>query len=129
VGSSFISYRGRGFWSHDAFIESFLARLAEASVSLGPSDWVHAAAAHWRLQASGNFGGWVHPLFDEHLVDDDRRIAVLGLVSSIRARPDVTPELVQTCELMECLLKGDLQTDASSPLDYMVKRTEPPANH
>jgi hypothetical protein len=33
VGSSFISYRGRGFWSHDAFIESFLARLAEASVS------------------------------------------------------------------------------------------------
>ena len=121
MGSSFIKYRDRGFWSHDAFIELFLARLAEEMASLPPADWVRAAADHWRSQASGVFAGWVHPQFDDHLAGEDRRAAILGLVAAIRVRPDAALELTQTCDLVERLLKGELLTDASSPLDYMVQ--------
>lgn len=123
MGSSFIDYRGRGFWSHDAYVEDFLSRLADVATASSADEWLQAAAKHWRLQASGIFGGWIHPLFDETLVDDERRLTILGLVSKVRDDAGSAVELRQTCDLVEKLLKGELTTDASSPLDYMVRHT------
>jgi hypothetical protein len=123
MGSSFVDYRGRGFWSHDAYIERFLGLLASAATSLPDEVWLHEAGEHWRLQASGVFNGWVHPLFDDYLSNDQRRLVVLALVSDVRERAGSERELKQTCELVQKLLMGDLTTDASSPLDYMVQPT------
>jgi hypothetical protein len=77
---------------------------------------------HWRLQSAGYFNGWIHPKLDEYLTSDERRTAVLKLVDNIALRPDLTEEANQTLALLIALLKGELSTDASSPLDYMVKR-------
>ena len=120
VGSSFIDYRGKGFWSRDAFIEEFLRALADATATLPAEDWLCDAAAHWRLQGAGHFNGWVHPCFDEHLSTEDRRASIVRLIDIVRTRPDATDYLRQTCDLAERLLNGELATDASSPLDYMV---------
>jgi len=121
VGSSFIDYRGRGFWSHDAYIERFLSLLANAPAPLPAQDWLGDAREHWRLQASGVFHGWIHPRFDEYLSSDERRLAVLALVVDIREHAGSEGDLRQTCDLVEKLLRGELATDAASPLDYMVK--------
>jgi hypothetical protein len=128
VGSSFIRYRGRGFWSGDGFIEEFLACLAQEVEALSETNWTRAAVDHWRLQASGIFNGWVHPDFDEFLPTDDRRNEILRAVGRIRADPGASRFLRETCDLVERLLRGELTTDASSPLDYMVGRNPPPDN-
>ena len=125
MGSSFIDYRGRGFWSRDPYIEGFLGHLADAAATLPSEDWLRDAIKHWRLQASGIFNGWVHPLFDEYLSNDERRLVVLGLVSQVRDRAGSIIVLQQTCDLVEKLLKSELATDAGSPLDYMVRATHP----
>jgi hypothetical protein len=43
------------------------------------------------------------------------------LIDAVQRRPDLTPELAETVTLLIALLKGELTTDASSPLDYMVQ--------
>ncbi|MCK6473068.1 MAG: hypothetical protein L6R28_15095 [Planctomycetes bacterium] len=127
MGSSFVDYRGHGFWSRDGFIEEFLERLAKELESLPAADWTRAAVDHWRLQASGIFSGWVHPKFDELLASDDRRDEIVNLVARIRAGAGSSQHLRETCDLVERLLRGELTTDASSPLDYMVGRDQRPS--
>jgi hypothetical protein len=110
MGSSFVEYRGRGFWSRDDYLEDVLALLAHA-VGDSPSEaWWSDLRDHWRLQSSGYFNGWIHPKLDEYLINDERRTEVLSL----------TEEAEQTLKLLKALLMGELSTDASSSLDYMV---------
>ena len=125
MGSSFVEYRGKGFWSRDLYLEHFLACLADVAEASSPEDWLRDAATNWREQSSAGLIGWIHPQFDEYAADEDRRLTVLGLVTQIAQRPGATPELGQTCELAQRLLRGELATDASSPLDYMVRGKAP----
>ncbi|HEX7958536.1 MAG TPA: hypothetical protein VF493_01370 [Terriglobales bacterium] len=122
MGSSFVEYRGRGFWSRDAYLEDALAFLAQAIGDSPEEAWLSELRDHWRLQSSGDFNGWIHPNLDEYLTSDERRTAVLKLVDNIALRPDLTEEAKQTLALLIALLNGELSIDASSPLDYMVKR-------
>lgn len=125
MGSSFVEYRGQGFWSYDGYLEDVLALLAHA-IGDSPSEaWWSELRDHWRLQSSGDFNGWIHPNLDGYLTSDERRTAVLTLVENIASRPDLRKEAQQTLALLTALLMGELSTDASSPLDYMVKGPHP----
>jgi hypothetical protein len=120
MGSSFVEYRGRGFWSRDDYLEDVLALLAHA-VGDSPSEaWWSDLRDHWRLQSSGYFNGWIHPKLDEYLINDERRTEVLSLLEKVASRPGLTEEAEQTLKLLKALLMGELSTDASSSLDYMV---------
>lgn len=123
MGSSFTNFRGHGFWSRDDYIED-LAREVAAAVNADESkeEWLSQLASHWQLQSSGAFSGWVHLRLDEFLVSEERRKRLCAVVESVMdAHPSEHPTH-RTGALMRRLLHGEMTTDASSPLGYMVGR-------
>ena len=121
MGSSFTDFKGYGFWSRDQFIEGWLGQLAaecRKQTSLEP--WLVTACEHWELQATGIFGGWVHAKLDEFLTDEER-VSLIILISERVKNNFLTDQVLnKTGDLFIRLLKGEILTDASSPLDYMV---------
>jgi hypothetical protein len=126
MSTSFVDYRGRGFWSWDGYLEPLLALLAD---EIGPSPgraWLSELRDHWREQASGVFSAWIHPNLDEYVTSEERLETVVALIRAATSRPGVPREVKQTGLLMESLLRGEITTDASSPLDYMVGSPQKP---
>jgi len=119
MGSSFIQYRGFGFWSYDPFIERFAGELATAIEKQNHiEDWEKGLVEHWKFQATG-ISGFVHLQIDEFIMEE-RRIGFMKIVQEvIDSHPSEDP-IHQTGLFLLRLLDGQLKTDASSPLDYMV---------
>jgi hypothetical protein len=125
LSSSFVEHRGRGFWSRDNYLEHVLALLADRIGESPNQKWLADLRDHWRSQSSGNFRGWIHPKLDEFITNDERRETVLTLLDDLLSLPDPPREAQQTLKLLEALLRGEITTDASSPLDYMVSGVQP----
>jgi hypothetical protein len=90
VGSSFIDYRGHGFWARDSGIEVWLFLLCVEIDDAGDvPDWLLRARDDWHDQATVGFMGFVSPSLDQHLGDDQGRVALLLAVSG-RARDRLT---------------------------------------
>jgi hypothetical protein len=123
MGSSFIKYHDHGFWSHDTFIEDLAREVAAVIDGLSQKeDWLAELGAHWRLQASGTFGGWIHLKLDDFLVSEERKRALRDIVRSVADRHTPEDPIHQTGVFVVRLLDGEITTDAASPLDYMVGR-------
>lgn len=125
MSTSFVEYRGRGFWSWDGYLEHVLALLADRIGSSPKQAWLADLRDHWRAQSSGDFRGCIHPNLDEVVTSDERRELVLALLEGITSQPGLTRESKETARLLEALLRGQINTDASSPLDYMVSGPHP----
>jgi hypothetical protein len=122
VGSSFTRFREYGFWSRDQFIEEWLRHLAAEGRKQTPlAPWLVTACEHWELQATGIFSGWVQANLDELLTDADRVSLIISISERVRNKFPQDHVVNKTGDLFIRLLKGDLLTDASSPLDYMVR--------
>ena len=62
MGTSFIDYRGHGFWTRDSKIEVWLHLLCmEIAAAEAVPDWLVRARDDWHLQASVGFVGGVSP--------------------------------------------------------------------
>jgi hypothetical protein len=121
MGSSFTEFKGYGFWSRDHFLEEWLRELAAECRKQAPAQpWLVAACGHWELQATGIFNGWVHANLDEFLTDSERVYLITSMSERVRDRFPPDHPLYRTGDLFVRLLKGEVTTDASSPLDYMV---------
>lgn len=125
MSTSFVEYHGRGFWSWDGYLEHVLSLTADRIGSSPKEHWLAQLRDHWRSQSSGAFRGWINPKLDEFITNDEQREAVLTLLEDIISKPGITQEAEQTARLMEALLQGRLNTDASSPTDYMVNGPQP----
>ena len=55
MSTSFVEYRGRGFWSLDEYLEHVLALLAERIGNSPSQEWLANLRDHWHTQSSGNF--------------------------------------------------------------------------
>lgn len=124
MGSSFIEYRGFGFWSSDPLIERLASEVAIAIENQGKEEeWQSDLAAHWKLQASGEFHGWVHLNLDEFLTREERRKQLRDVLQTVVDQHLAGDDPIrETGVFLLRLLDGKLTTDASSPLDYMVGR-------
>lgn len=125
MGSSFVKYKGYGFWSYDAYLEHLLTLIAEAVGANPAEDWLAHACDYWLKMSSGSFSGWIHPNLDEYLTSDERCQTLLTILEAKQFRHEGTREVGETAELLRKLLRGDLKTKESSPLDYMVRGTYP----
>jgi hypothetical protein len=88
VGTSFTGYRGSGFWTRDAALETVLALLV---VELGPAacgdEALEPVLDAWTLQAVAGFTGFVSPGLDEHLPQrPGLAAAVTAALKRIRGR-------------------------------------------
>ena len=87
--------------------------------------WLSELRDNWRAQASGAFSAWIHPKLDEYVSSEERRKVVLALVEGVISQPGLTREAEETAKLLKSLLLGEITTDASSPLGYMVSGEHP----
>jgi hypothetical protein len=81
VGTSFVDYRGCGFWARDAVLETVLGLLvAELQPTSERDDALSAILDSWTLQATVGFTGCVSPDLDEQLADPSvRSLVIAGL--------------------------------------------------
>src|ERR1700686_2625632 len=113
MGSSFIEYRGFGFWSFDPFIERLAGEVAAAiEKQKMEEEWQAELSAHWKRQASGDFHGWVHLNLDEFLTGEERRIQLRHLVEGVvDQHPTSDDPIRETGAFLLRLLDGKLTTD------------------
>ena|ERR1051325_340005 len=121
MGTSYTEFKEYGFWSRDYFLEQWLGQLAaECKTQIPLPSWLVATCEHWELRAKGIFGGWVHAGLDEFLTDEERVSLIISISEKVKNRFPREHHLNRTGNLFVRLLEGELRTDASSPLDYMI---------
>jgi hypothetical protein len=120
MATSFVEYRGRGFWSWDGYVEHVLALVAAELTKSPDSDWKTQLRDHWKLQSSGIFSAYIHPQLDDFITTDERCNELIRMLDEIASRPDLRREARETIRLIKSLLLGEMTTDASSSLEYMV---------
>lgn len=125
MSSSFIQFQGHGFWSYDPFTETLIAEVAANAEHRTDADWIKRLSAHWKLQSSGAYRGWMHLMLDEFITSSVRNTDLQTIVSeSLQHRSDDDP-IRKTGVLLLLLLKGDITWMASSPTDYVARLNEP----
>ena len=68
VGTSFTEYRGSGFWTRDAALETVLALLVvDLELTAREDEGLEPVLDAWTVQAVAGFIGCVSPALDEHL--------------------------------------------------------------
>ena len=125
MGTSLVEYQSRGFWSWDGYLEHVLALLADRVDASPERVWLGDLRDHWRSQASGAFSAWIHPKLDEYVITEERLRVILALVDEVIAQPGLKREAEETAKLLKSLLLGEITTDASSPLEYIVTVEHP----
>lgn len=120
MATSFVEYRGHGFWSWDGYLEHVLALVAAKLRESPGNDWKAQLRDHWKLQSSGVFSAFMHPQLDNFLTTDERRDELIRMLDEITSEPDLRREARETIRLLKSLLLGEITTDASSSLEYMV---------
>lgn len=99
MGTSYIDYRDRGFWSRDESARLWLHLLAaEIDADADRPGWLAEAGGEWRRQASAP--GSARPALDKYLGGDPGRVAiVVELSERVRDRlhrwtPAIPKEIV-----------------------------------
>lgn len=117
MGSSYVEYRGFGFWTRDKFLSSWLTDLINEMDKLSdPDPWLDALVKEWRIQIEID-GGCMEPSLGKFLDNSDRLTYLISLAEKVL--PNCNPEGFRTAQLFISLLKGKLRTTASSPIDYL----------
>jgi hypothetical protein len=80
MGTSYIEYKGYGFWSRDSFTESWLLTLiAEMRKEPMLKRWQQALVDHWLIQSEIDAGCMSLDL-DEYLEDTPKQQFMLAFV-------------------------------------------------
>ena len=120
MSTSYIEYRGHGFWSFDRNTEGLISSLADRLERHGGEAWTLALAEHWRRQASGVFSAWMSLMLDEFLIDEGRRRRLCEMLDEELVETQANDPIHKTGMLLSKLLNGEIDWAASTPLTYMV---------
>ena len=86
VGSSFVEYRGSGFWTRDAALETVLGLLvAELQPLCGGEDRLSAVLDYWTLQATAGFTGCISPDLDKNLANPNLKSHAIAALRHVLA--------------------------------------------
>ena len=117
MGTSYVAYKGFGFWSRDAFLESWLKTLlTEMGTLSARQPWQDDLMKYWSIQSQVD-GGVMSLGLDEFLTDVPREEFVLRTAKQALRHSE--PAARRTAELFIRLLEGKLTTTVRSPIDYL----------
>src|SRR5690242_11529495 len=100
MGSSFVEFRGKGFWSWDGYLCDLLGVLATTAIDASDPEWLTEARKEWLIEESKGICGWVSAGFSEILNSEHRVLKFLRLTDAVQRRPDLTHELAETLKLL-----------------------------
>lgn len=117
MGTSYVEFRKHGFWARDSILADWLTTLIDEMRLCVPSnDWLRPLIGHWEIQSEID-GGCMALELDSFLADDVKRGYVISAADSALTRSSDASR--RTGTLFLSLLKGEVKTDASSPIDYL----------
>jgi hypothetical protein len=117
MGTSFVEYKGFGFWTRDSFLESWLTTLLDEMRKMSALEpWQESLMEHWRNQAAIH-GGCMSVGLDEFLTDSPKKDFLLSLAKGVLDHSTLLGH--RTGELFIDLLEGKLKTTDASPIDYL----------
>ena len=117
MGTSYVEFHKHGFWARDSILSDWLKALIDEMREGVPSnDWLRPLIGHWELQSVID-GGCMALELDNFLADDENLGYVITAADSALTRSSDASK--RTGHLFLALLKGDIKTDASSPIDYL----------
>jgi len=117
MGTSYVEFREHGFWARDGILSDWLTTLIDEMREGVPSnDWLRPLIRHWEIQTEID-GGCMALELDSFLADDERRRYLISAADSALAQSLDSNK--RTGHLFLALLKGEVRTDASSPIDYL----------
>ena len=117
MGTSFVEYGEFGFWTRDKSLTSWLSDLLNEIDSLpDPEPWLDSLVEKWQIQIDID-GGCMDPNLDKFLNNNDRIKYLTSL--SEKVLQNCSPDGFRTGQLFISLLKGNLKTTVSSPIDYL----------
>ena len=117
MGTSYVKYRGFGFWSRDSFLEAWLSALIdEMRKTPNREGWQQSLLEKWEAQSQIG-GGVIYVGLDEFLTDESKKEVLLAW--SREALPRTAKKAQRTGELFMALLRGELTTTESSPINYL----------
>jgi hypothetical protein len=98
VGTSFTSYRGRGFWARDGQVEVWLYLLVQEIDRLpSPPDWLREARESWHVQSTLGLMGCVSAGLDEVATTPERVRVLVDLAhGALRWLREQGPRLTLT---------------------------------
>ncbi len=77
MGTSFVEYKGFGYWTRDKYLESWLSAMIEQLRRISNREpWQESLMEHWCEQAQID-GGVMSTGLDEFLTDEAKRFFVL----------------------------------------------------
>ena len=142
MGTSFIEFKDKGFWTHDAFLEGLSFLLAREFEKIEDKQaWQRELITNWRDAASAGFVGCVpsyFQYFDTHDKVELLREALIRILNKLQNDANFLTvsqlnennvgqgrwiELnlhwfINITKLTLKLIDGELKTDAASPIDY-----------
>jgi hypothetical protein len=122
MSTSFVEYRGVGFWTWDPYIEHVAGQVADTVLSREDRDgWLTELAEDWKLKSSGGFMGCICLRLDEFLIDERRREELREIIRIVTYDHSGDSPLHKTGIFLLRLLVGQIVWTAASPLDYMVQ--------
>lgn len=117
MGTSYVEFRKCGFWTRDSFLSGWLTTLIdEMRTTLSANDWLPSVIRHWETQCEID-GGCMALDLDGFLADDEKRGYVISAAESALTR--TSEQSMRTGRLFLALLRGEVKTDVSSPIDYL----------
>lgn len=117
MGTSYVEFRKRGFWTRDKFLSGWLTTLiGEMRTAIPANDWLPPVIRHWETQCEIG-GGCMALDLDSFLADDEKCGYVISAAESALKR--TSDENKSTGYLFLPLLRGEVKTDVSSPIEYL----------
>ena len=116
MGTSYVKFRDNGFWVQDRVLSDWLRSLiGEMRQSLAADHWLSSLISHWEIQREVH-GGCMALDLDRFLADEEKRRQVISAAESALMHLEASQ---LTGRLFLALLKGEVKTNASSPIDYL----------
>lgn len=121
--SSFIAYRGAGFWARNYSVEMWMYLLSQEAQRLEEApEWLLAAADDWHHQATVDMMGCVSPDLDEHATTPERVAVLLRLAERALAALHERGALLSVDWLNSLGLGGpDMRFDRDLPTEVFTR--------
>jgi hypothetical protein len=117
MGTSYVEFRKHGFWARDSILSDWLTTLIdEMGLGVPSNDWLRSLIRHWKVQSEID-GGCMALELDSFLTDDEKHKFLMSAADAALTRTSDASK--RTGHLFLALLKGEVKTDASSPIDYL----------
>jgi hypothetical protein len=117
MGTSFVEYKGFGFWTRDSYLASWLKALITEMQELPTLEpWQKQMVEHWNVQSTLD-GGVMSVDLGSFVTGSKHEAAILTVAESALGHSE--SQARRTGELFIDLLRGKLRTTVSSPIDYL----------